>query len=90
MFVLTKLIFPIALGKLRYSFTVGFQIIFHCVKSVPIRSYSGLRFPTFGLDTERYGVSLRIQSECGKMRTKITPNTNTFYAVKYYLKAKLK
>ena len=26
--------------------------------------------------------SLRIQSECGKMRTRITPNTNTFYAVK--------
>ena len=42
-------------------------------------------FPTFGLNTERYGVSLRIQSECGKMqgkmRTRITPYTDTFYAV---------
>ena len=26
-------------------------------------------------------VSLRIQSECGKLRTRITPNTDTFYAV---------
>ena len=26
-------------------------------------------------------VSLRIQSECGKMWTRITPNTDTFYAV---------
>ena len=26
-------------------------------------------------------VSLRIQSECGKMGTRITPNTDTFHAV---------
>ena len=26
-------------------------------------------------------VSFRIQSECGKMRTRITPNTDTFHAV---------
>ena len=32
-----------------------------------------------GLNTERYPVSLRIQSECEKMRTRITPNTDTFY-----------
>ena len=34
------------------------------------------------MNTERYRVSLRIQSECGKMRTRITPNTDTFHAVK--------
>ena len=28
-----------------------------------------------------YGVSLHIQSECGKMLTRITPNLDTFYAV---------
>ena len=28
-----------------------------------------------------WSVFSRIQSECGKMRTKITPNTDTFYAV---------
>ena len=30
----------------------------HCVKSVRIRSFSGLYFPVFGLITERYSVSL--------------------------------
>ena len=34
------------------------------------RVFSGPYFPAFGLNTERYGVSLRIQSECGKMRTR--------------------
>ena len=38
----------------------------HCVKSVRIRSYSGPHFPVFRLNTKRYGVSLRIQSKCGK------------------------
>ena len=28
-----------------------------------------------------YSVSLRIKSECGKIRTRITPNTYAFYAV---------
>ena len=50
----------------------------HCVKSVRIRSYSGPHFPAFGLNTYLYCVSLRIQSECGKMRTRITPNTDTW------------
>ena len=54
---------------------------YHCVKSVLIRGYSGLHFPAFGLNTERYGVSFRIQLECGKKRTRITPNPDTFYAV---------
>ena len=43
--------------------------------------FAGPYFPAFGLNTERYGVSLRIQSKCGKMRTGITPNTDTFYAL---------
>ena len=30
---------------------------------------------------ERYSISLHIQSECGKIRTRITPNTDFFYAV---------
>ena len=33
---------------------------FHCAKSVHIQSYSGPRFPAFGLNTERYSVSLCI------------------------------
>ena len=53
----------------------------HCVKNVRIRSYSGPHFPVFGLNTERYRVSLRIQSECRKIRTRITPSTDAFQAV---------
>ena len=52
-----------------------------CVKSVRIWSYSGPYFPAFGLNTERYAVSHRSQSECGKIRTRVTPNTDTFHAV---------
>ena len=36
---------------------------FHCIKGVRIRSYSSLYFPAFRLNTERYGVSFRIQSK---------------------------
>ena len=32
--------------------------------------FSGPYFPAFGLNTERYSVSLRIQSEYGKIRTR--------------------
>ena len=53
----------------------------HCIKGVCIRNYSGPHFSAFGLNTERYRLSLRSHSKCGKMRTKITPNTGTFYAV---------
>ena len=37
-----------------------------CVKNVCIRSYSGPHFPAFGLNTERYSVSLPFQSSAGK------------------------
>ena len=41
----------------------------HCVKVSKYGVFSSLYFPAFGLNRERYGVSLRIQSECGKIRT---------------------
>ena len=53
----------------------------HYVKSVHIQSFSGPYFPEFGLNTERYGVSLCIQSKCGKIRTRKTPDMDTFHAV---------
>ena len=46
------------------------------MKSVCIWSYSGPHFPAFGLNRERYGVC-----ECGKIWTRITRNTGTFYLV---------
>ena len=33
--------------------------LFHSVRGVRIRSYSGPYFPAFGLNTERYGVRMR-------------------------------
>ena len=57
----------------------------YCVKSERILSYSGPHFPAFGLNTERYGVSLHIQSECRKMRTRVNPNTDTFQAVSLFM-----
>ena len=60
----------------------------HCVKSVRIRSYSDPDFSAFGLNAKRYSVSLRIQSECRWIRARITPKTDTFYAVpckRFYL-----
>ena len=53
------------------------SLTLHCLKSVRVQSYSGPHFPAFGLSTERYGV----RSECGKMRTRITPNMDTFHTV---------
>ena len=70
----------------------GFGLLFECrfkfqfVKSVRIRKYSGPHFLAFELNTERYSVSLHIQSERGKILTRITPNTDTFYAVSSLLK----
>ena len=55
--------------------------LYYCVKSVRIRSFSGPYFLAFGLNTERYWVSLRILSECGKIRARKTTNTGTFHAV---------
>ena len=62
------------------------------VKSVSIRSFSGPYFPAFGLNSERYTITLRIQSECGKTRTRKTPDMGTFHAingikVRYLVKA---
>ena len=53
----------------------------HCVERALIQSFSGPYIPAFGRNTEIYSVSLRTQSECGEMRTRKTPNTDTFNTV---------
>ena len=55
--VVPKLDFYFKLNLLKLSLKDS-----HFVKSVRIRSYSGPHFPTFGLNTDRNGVSLKIQS----------------------------
>ena len=64
-----------------YCFWKIFSKKLHCVKTIRIRSYSGLHFPGFGMNTERYRVFLPIQSYFKKTGTRITPNTDTFHAV---------
>ena len=64
--------------KNKSTFTWDIQDI-RCVKSVRIRSFYGLYFPAFGLNTEIYTINLRIQSECSKVRTRKIPNTDTAY-----------
>ena len=51
------------------------------MRNAHIRNFSGPYFPTFEMITERHFVSLRILSECGKIRSRKTPNTDTFYAL---------
>ena len=53
----------------------------HYVNIFCIRGCSGPLFPAFGLNTERYGVSHRIQSKCGQIKTRIIQNTDTFHVV---------
>ena len=58
----------------------------HYIKSVRIRSYSGPHFPTFStfginMDSVYLFVFSPNEGKCGKMRTRMTPNTDTFYAV---------
>ena len=74
--------FPVPCNCLKCAKKTRFVCpVKHSVKSVHVRNYSGSHFLEFELNTERYSVSLRIQSTCGKIRTRITPNTDTFYAV---------
>ena len=63
-------------------------ILSHCVKRVRIRSYSVPHFSSIfphsdwiRRDTECLSV---FSPNAGKMRTRITPNTDTFYAVSIF------
>ena len=65
----------------KTSFNTDQANVTHCVKSVHTQSFSSSYFPAFGLNTERYGLSLRIRFKYEKIRTRKTPNTDTFYAL---------
>ena len=49
---------------------VSTEFRFHAVKSVQIRNFFWSVFFGIRTNTERYGISLGIQSECGKIRTR--------------------
>ena len=46
--------------------SIDLQYYIHFMKSDRIQSFSGPYFAAFGLTMERYGVFLRIHSECGE------------------------
>ena len=71
-----------ASGKHNFSSFLFKSRISHYVKSVRIRSYSVLHLPAFGLNTEKCSVSLSIQSECGKIRTRITTNRTLLRSIR--------
>ena len=50
------------------------------MKNVRVRNISGPDVPVFGLNKEIYSKDLRIPFKYRKMRTRKTPNTDTFYA----------
>ena len=59
----------------------GYCISCHYMKDVSTRSFSSPYFTAFRMNTETYFTSLRIQSNCGKIRIRKTSNTETFHAV---------
>ena len=79
--------FNLCLGSKAYGvLVVAPTTLIHkiCSPSWKVSKYgviSGPYFPAFGLNTERCFVSLRIHSECGKMRTRLTPYLDIFHAV---------
>ena len=62
------------------EYNIGRIVLLHCMNSVRFCCFSGPYFPELGLNTERYSVSLGIQSEFERIRTWKTPNTGTFHA----------
>ena len=57
---------PIVKENIVYKKNIAFWRIF------------SMYFPTFGMNTKIYLVNLRIQSECGRMKTREAPNTKIF------------
>ena len=60
-----------------FSFSFSASRIF----ALKVYVFGGPHFPAFELNIERYYISLRIQSKCGNIWSRITPNTDTFYTV---------
>ena len=68
--VKSMLVSEICLESLKQRFSTANNKQFKsCMKSVQLRSFSGLYFPVFGLNTEIYSVILHIQSKNGKIWT---------------------
>ena len=72
------------MAKLRYMLS-PFLLFRSLREKYPYWEFSWSVYRAFGLNTERHFVPLRIQFEYGKIRTRKTPNTDTFYAARIFL-----
>ena len=72
-------IFDWNLSEIRNPETLEQRITLREVSKYGV--FSGLYFPTFGLNTEGYFVSFHIQYECGKYGPEKTPYLDNFHAV---------
>ena len=68
-------------GDQNFSFVVYCSLTASLCKGCPYLELFSPHYTAFGLNMETFSVSLRIQSKRRKMQTRITPNTDTFYAV---------
>ena len=60
-----------------------FGVILVCIFPHSDRIRRGMEYLSiFSSNEQKCGPYLRIQSECGKMRSRLTPNTDPFHAVK--------
>ena len=77
------MIFSLKIEKYNTTnfYALSSQVNLLHTQRVRIRSCSGPYFPAFGLNTERYSVSLRIQSKCGRIWIRKTSNKDIFHAV---------
>ena len=57
----------------RFCLSRAYKHVFCLSTAWKVSKYAGPYFPAFGLNTERYSVSPRSQSECGKIRTRKNP-----------------
>ena len=72
--------------SLKYVFWFYLSLLqYHCLKCVRIWNFYGLYSPVFRLNKEICGVNLFIQSKCGKIRARKTPNTDTFMQCVFYV-----
>ena len=65
----------------KFSNCVEFSGQYHCVKVSIFRVFLVRIFPHFGLNTKIQSVNLCIESKYGKIWTRKTKGTDTFYAV---------
>ena len=72
--------------RFNWKTFITFSVVDYCIKSVCIRRFLGPYFLAFGLNTEIYRENFRIQSECRRIQTRKTLNTDTFYTVQFPLK----